>query len=112
MRSSFERLAIATSRLTSPQEIEAFISELLTPSELHDLTLRWELMELLQKGIPQRKIAAALGISLCKITRGSKTLKRQNSITARLLAQMRPATGSVPHAGTDVPLQSKGQARR
>ena len=62
-----------------------FFHEILTDSEIRNLALRWELMKRLKKGIPQRKIAADLRISLCKITRGSKILKNPNSITNQLL---------------------------
>lgn len=62
-------------------------SEIFTPAEIQDVALRWRLMEMLDQGIPQRKIASDLGISLCKITRGSKILKKRNSVSKRLLNQ-------------------------
>ena len=65
--------------------MQEFLTEMLTPSERRDLTLRWELMRRLKKGIPQRKIAAELGISLCKITRGAKILKQDHSISKHYL---------------------------
>jgi TrpR family transcriptional regulator, trp operon repressor len=58
-----------------------FLEEILTPAERKDLALRWKLMEMLQEGIPQRKIASELGISLCKITRGAKILKDGRSVS-------------------------------
>ena len=48
---------------------------LLTPREREKIALRWRLLCLLQKGVTQRAVAAQLGISLCKITRGSRELK-------------------------------------
>lgn len=48
---------------------------LLTPREREKIALRWKLVCLLEKGLTQRDIAARLGISLCKITRGSHELK-------------------------------------
>ena len=62
-----------------------FLEELLTPSERRDLALRWELMNRLKQGIPQRKIAKDLSISLCKITRGAKILKQDHSISKHYL---------------------------
>lgn len=67
------------------QQMQCFLGEILTPSERRDLALRWELMRRLRKGIPQRKIAADLGISLCKITRGAKVLKQDHSISKHYL---------------------------
>lgn len=45
-----------------------FLREIFTRPELEDLALRWRLLKMLHIGIPQRKIASELGISLCKIT--------------------------------------------
>ena len=66
-------------------QMQEFLTEIMTPSERRDLALRWELMRRLKKGIPQRKIAAELGISLCKITRGAKILKQEHSISKHYL---------------------------
>ena len=63
-----------------PKKIEQFLKSILTPAELRDLNLRWELVKMLDRGISQRQIASELHISLCKITRGSRELKKKNSI--------------------------------
>ncbi len=60
-------------------------SELLTPSEIKDLVLRWELLKDLSEGQTQRAIAAKYRISLCKITRGSKILKDPDSVVRSVL---------------------------
>ncbi len=67
------------------QEMVSFFEEIFTPKEIKDLELRWELLKELHAGHTQRKIAASHKISLCKITRGSKILKKPGSITKRLL---------------------------
>ena len=71
------------SGIEDPSEVTKFLSEILTPSELEDLALRWLLMKRLRQGQPQRSIAADLHISLCKITRGSKVLKNPQSVCGR-----------------------------
>jgi TrpR family trp operon transcriptional repressor len=48
---------------------------LLTPLEREKIASRWKLVCMLEQGVTQRAIAAELGISLCKITRGSHELK-------------------------------------
>ena len=73
------------SDIIDSDQMQEFLSEMLTPSERRDLVLRWELMRRLKKGIPQRQIAAELGISLCKITRGAKILKQDHSISKHYL---------------------------
>ena len=57
------------------EEIHEVLHALLTPPEREKITLRWRLVCMLEKGMTQRAIAAELGISLCKITRGSHELK-------------------------------------
>ena len=61
------------------------LRELFTPNELHDLCLRLRLLRMLQHGASQRGIAAALGISLCKVTRGSRILKEPDSVVKTLV---------------------------
>ena len=65
--------------------VEAVLSALLTPSEAHDLSARWELVKRLDLGETQRQIARELGLSLCKITRGSRELKKPDSALRTLL---------------------------
>jgi TrpR family trp operon transcriptional repressor len=66
--------------ITDDQKIiEKFLICLLTPKEVDEISLRWELVKLLDEGMPQRKISEKLGVSLCKITRGSKELKKKGS---------------------------------
>ena len=67
------------------QEMEALFTELFTASELADLSLRWKLLKDLYSGMTQRKIAEKYGISLCKITRGSKILKQKDSAVLGVL---------------------------
>jgi TrpR family trp operon transcriptional repressor len=68
-----------------PALVEEVLSALLTPSEAHDLSARWELVKRLNQGETQRKIAKDLGLSLCKITRGSRELKKPASALRTLL---------------------------
>ena len=64
----------------NPEKIQKFLESIMTPAELHDLGLRWELVKMLDQGMSQRQIAGELHVSLCKITRGSRELKKKNSI--------------------------------
>jgi len=72
-------------RIQDKKIMKKFFSEIFTEAERNDLALRWELMKRLHEGVPQREIAAELGISLCKITRGSKIVKSKTSTTNRIL---------------------------
>ena len=73
------------SGISNEREIEGLLSELLTTQEMKNLTMRWQILKELYLGEPQRAIAARHRISLCKITRGSKILKKKNSITGTLI---------------------------
>lgn len=111
MNEAIARFAEAATCVTDPRELEKFLSELLTPTELHDLVLRWKLLELLEQGVSQRKVAAKLGISLCKITRGAKILKRQDSVAARVLAQTKKSIGKGDNARNHVTVEPARKAR-
>jgi len=82
---SAEKLIEAFCRIKEPEIMRRFFCEIFTPAEIDDFVLRWRLMEMLQNGESQRDIAKELGISLCKITRGSRVLRTGHSITQRLL---------------------------
>jgi len=72
-------LATLLHQADNPALVERFLREILTPSEIHGISSRWELVKRLDQGQSQRSIAAELGLSLCKITRGSRELKKPTS---------------------------------
>ena len=82
--SAFKEIVHSLSEITDPDVIEKFLMEILTENERKDLSLRWDLMRKLHEGVPQRAIASELGISLCKITRGSKILKSGDSVINKI----------------------------
>ena len=83
--SGFNEICSVLCDIRESERMKRFLEEILTPAERNDLALRWQLMEMLSDGIPQRQIASKLGISLCKITRGAKILKNDQSISKRYL---------------------------
>ena len=87
-------------RISDFEEMKSFIEEILTPKEIQDLALRWKLLQELNKGKTQRSIASQYGISLCKITRGSKILKKDHSVTKKYLrkeyAAPEPGSAAAP----------------
>jgi len=58
-----------------PVVMFAFLKDLLTPAELDDVVLRLQIIKMLRAGTPQREIAKKLGISIAKVTRGSRALQ-------------------------------------
>lgn len=67
--------------------MQKLFEELFTQREKYDFALRWRLMKELHQGKTQRDIASELGISLCKITRGSKILKQDDSQFGKILKE-------------------------
>lgn len=74
-----KELSISLAQINDPLLIERFLKSILTPNEIEEVSTRWALVQLLDKGMSQRKISKKLGLSLCKITRGSRELKKNNS---------------------------------
>lgn len=57
------------------EEAKLLLDDMLTPQELSSVSERWQLIQELYRGTPQREIAKKLGISISKITRGSRMLQ-------------------------------------
>ena len=78
-------LARVFAGIDNSRTMRKFFNEIFTEAERKDFALRWHLMKLLNKNMPQREIASGLKISLCKITRGAKILKDSKSVSHRIL---------------------------
>lgn len=76
---AFKELCLALARTDNPDLIADFMKSLLTPTEFRGVSSRWALVREIDAGTTQREIARKLGLSLCKITRGSRELKKPNS---------------------------------
>jgi Trp operon repressor len=79
-----EELSRVLSNL-SPDEIKAFLGQLLTEKEKERLERRWKIVLMLHQGVSQRTIAAQLSLGLCNITRGAKEMKAPGSIVTNIL---------------------------
>lgn len=66
-------------------EFTLFLKEILTPSELKDITNRWSILNDLANAIPQRKICDTYQTSLCKVNKCSTIMKNKHSIISSLL---------------------------
>jgi TrpR family trp operon transcriptional repressor len=85
LEGAFEELTAVLSASTDRQLVSAFLTSLLTPSERLDIAARWELVNRINLGETQRRVAQELGVSLCKITRGSRELKKPDSAFKAML---------------------------
>jgi len=83
---NLSELAAALAKTKDAALIKDFLRRLLTPAETADIAARWALVKALSKKTPQREIAKTLGLSLCKITRGSREMKDPNQAFQKMLA--------------------------
>lgn len=82
---NWQQIVTVLAESTDRELISDFLSSLLTDKEREEVTSRWALVRLIDEGVSQRSIAGRLGLSLCKITRGSKELKKENSSFKRMI---------------------------
>lgn len=72
---------------------------LYTKSEREELSNRRNILKMLEKGVPHRKIAEILGVGIATVTRGSNALKAQKikrepyRIVDGILYHLTPANG-------------------
>lgn len=84
--SNLGEMSRALAATDDPELIQEFLYSLFTKAEADEIAKRWALVKRIGEGIPQRAIAAELGLSLCKITRGSRELKKEGSAFKRMLS--------------------------
>lgn len=94
LKEARRELAHAFAKLSTPEEIERAFIDFLTVGEQRDLYSRWLIFKMLEAGEKQRDISKKLGVSLCKITRGSRFLKSSRTIVKRMLADAREKDAS------------------
>ncbi len=82
---NISELSVCLAKINEPELIEEFLYSILTPGEADEIAKRWALVKSLAEGESQRSIAAEFGLSLCKITRGSRELKKTDSAFRRML---------------------------
>ena len=59
----------------SNKEMESFVQDFFTPSELLHLHERWQIVDHVLQGESQRSIRDRLGVSLAKVSRGAQVVK-------------------------------------
>ncbi len=75
MKKDYHELWRLFASVRNAHEAEILLVDLLTPAERRKIAKRWEELKLLARGMPQRQIAGKLGLSISKITRGSRVLQ-------------------------------------
>ncbi len=88
VRTALRELSLALAATTDPEEIESFLHSLLTRTEIRAIGNRWTLVKEIDAGTTQREIARKYSLSLCKITRGSRELKKPGSPFKKMLDRL------------------------
>ena len=58
--------------------MEYFLADLLTPAEVNAIVKRWQIVKLLYQCLTQREVAKKVGVSIYKVSRGSRELLDKN----------------------------------
>ena len=82
---SIKEISKILKNIVSSKEIQNFLLELLTESEVETISKRWRIVKMLLEDKTQRDIAKELNVSLCKVTRGAKILKNKNSVVKKYI---------------------------
>lgn len=70
---------------SSPELLDQFLTDLLTSKEYDELAARWEIVQRLANGEPQRTIAEEVGVGIATVTRGAKELQDMRGGFRRVL---------------------------
>ncbi len=88
MQSKFlKELAKVIVEIKDPALAEEFLQNLLTPKEMEEVSKRLQIFKLLHKGMPQRKIAEELNVSIGTIGHGSRELQYGKKAIQKILAK-------------------------
>lgn len=65
-----------------------FLVDIMTPAELDESALRWQIVKRLNKKETHREIAGDLGIGISTVNRGSRELRNKNGGFAQVLRKL------------------------
>ena len=85
-KKSYKDMIEVFASVETKEDMEKLFADLFSDAEINDFILRWQLMDDLYRGKSQRNIAKERRISLCRITRGSRMLKKKDGFMHRLLS--------------------------
>ncbi|MCD5384359.1 MAG: YerC/YecD family TrpR-related protein [Candidatus Pacebacteria bacterium] len=83
-----DELLLALVYIDNLKDMDNFISDLLTDTELEVATMRWKAVRMLTAGITYTKIGKSTGMSSATIARISKLLKKRTGGFKNMLLKM------------------------
>lgn len=78
--------------VSSQEEAQLLLKDILTPAELDDIAERWQLIQALASGMTQRDVAEKCNVSISKITRGASALQHGNGGFCYFLKKLKKPT--------------------
>ena len=85
----FQDLSETIASLRTPQEVERFLRDLCTRSELEAMAHRWEVAQLLEEGLPYHEVARRAHASTTTVTRVAQWLRHGEGGYALALSRRR-----------------------
>jgi TrpR family trp operon transcriptional repressor len=82
-----KELAKTITEIKDTKTAEDFLHNILTPTELEEISKRLQIVIMLSKGIPQRKIAQKLSVAVATVGRGSREMKYGKPGFKKILAK-------------------------
>lgn len=73
---------------SSKELMAEFLVDIMTPAELDEAALRWQIVKRLNKNETHRTIAGELGLGISTVTRGSRELRNKNGGFAQMLKKL------------------------
>jgi TrpR family transcriptional regulator, trp operon repressor len=74
----FTELVTFIHQIPDQKTLTKFMRAILTVKERDEIPKRLQIIKMLKRGVPQRKIAEKLGVGIATVTRGSKELHEGN----------------------------------
>jgi Trp operon repressor len=79
--------------IENEKEAKMLMEDLLTPQEIESIAERWQIVQQLDKELPQREIAEKLKASIVKVTRGARVLRYGSGGFRHFLEKMKNRKG-------------------
>jgi microcystin-dependent protein/uncharacterized protein YerC len=80
-------LARAFLHLRNVAEVQAFLRGILAPDEIRHAESRWQAIQLLIEGVPQRRVGKAANISIATVSRAAHSLRSKRKIFMDVLSR-------------------------
>jgi Trp operon repressor len=84
-----ELLNVFIKAADSKELMAEFLVDIMTPAELDEAAIRWQIVKRLNKGETHREVAGDLGIGISTVNRGSRELRNKNGGFAQILNKLK-----------------------